>query len=173
MPEHVRRGRPPKTSGTAKRPQFNARIRPALREALEAAAKENRRSVSEEAEARLEQSLTLERLLGDKASADFALLLGATFILAGRQAVAFDGRPDSTTTEWLKDGWIYEAAAFSVTDVLWQRHPAPGQYWGTFREWVKRIFARGAIRCGKTIAAGDELKIELSRGDLMREGELR
>jgi len=52
----LRRGRPPK-DGEGKRASFNTRIRAALKQDLEAAAAAHGRSLSEEIEARLEQSM--------------------------------------------------------------------------------------------------------------------
>src|SRR5580704_9417230 len=59
------RGRPPLDPGVAKRASFNTRLRPALKLALETAAKQEGRSLSEEIEFRLEQSLDDERHLAD------------------------------------------------------------------------------------------------------------
>jgi hypothetical protein len=61
MVEGKRRGRPPLEPGRAKRASFNTRIRPALKLALDTAAKEQGRSLSEEIEFRLERSLDEER----------------------------------------------------------------------------------------------------------------
>jgi len=60
MAKEMRRGRPPKTLGEPKRAQFNTRLRPSLKEALDADAQANGRSLSEEIELRLEQSLSQE-----------------------------------------------------------------------------------------------------------------
>jgi hypothetical protein len=173
MPMDLRRGRPPKTVGEPRTAQFNIRARPSFRAKLAEAAEANQRALSEEAEARIEQSFAFEQLFGDTASADFALLLGATFMLAGRQAAALDGHPEWGAAEWQRDPWCFESAAFAVADVLWSRHPAPGKYFGSFRDnWLRRLFARGAIRCGKTAADDEELQIKLTRADLRREGKL-
>jgi hypothetical protein len=173
MPVDLRRGRPPKTTGEPRTAQFNIRARPSFRAKLAEAAQTSGRSLSEEAEARIEQSFAFDQLFGDTTAVDFMLMLGGTFALSGRRAAELDGHPEWSTTAWRRDPWCFESAAFSVMDALWQRHPAPGKYWGSFRDnWMRRLFARGAIRCGKTAADDEELQIKLTRADLHREGEL-
>jgi hypothetical protein len=67
-----RRGRPPLHRGEAKRAQITTRIRPSVKERLDQAASANRRSVSEEIEARMEASFdeagTVAALIGTVAA---------------------------------------------------------------------------------------------------------
>jgi hypothetical protein len=64
MVQGKQRGRPPLEPGKAKRAAFNTRLRPSLKLALEAAAKQEGRSLSEEIEFRLERSLEDQRQIG-------------------------------------------------------------------------------------------------------------
>jgi Arc-like DNA binding domain len=168
----TRRGRPSLTPGEAKRSQFNTRLRASLKLALDDAARSSGRSLSEEIEARLEQSLTLESIFGGREVFDLALLLAATFALAGQRAAETDNHPDWRAAQWRNDPWCYETAIFAVADVLWQQHPAPGMYWGSCRVWLSRLFARLAARCGKAKAPRKELTIKAAPSDLSLEGAL-
>jgi hypothetical protein len=66
MSEHAetpkRIGRPPKYPGEGKRPTLTFRVRGKLHEQLQAAAAASERSISEEIEARLEESFRREEL---------------------------------------------------------------------------------------------------------------
>jgi hypothetical protein len=121
----------------AKRSQFGARIRLALREKLEAAAQENGRSVSEEAEARLEASFILEgALMGPD-----PLRMAAVFVIAGQRAAEYENHPEWIATgEWRADPACYETAIFAVTKMLWQQHPnrSKVEQW-SWREWCGRL----------------------------------
>jgi hypothetical protein len=76
MSKEMRRGRPPKTLGEPKRAQFNTRLRPSLKKALDADAQANGRSLSEEIEFRLERSFSEEARARDLREM-LALALGA------------------------------------------------------------------------------------------------
>lgn len=135
MPKDARRGRPPKTPGEAKRSQFNTRVRPSLKAALDVAAKTNRRSVSEEVEARLEQSLLLETILGGRD----ALFMAATFTLAGQRAAEHEGHPEWDPVEWREDPVCYQTAILAVVKELWRRHPRQSEIAWSWREWISRL----------------------------------
>jgi hypothetical protein len=135
-PKDTRRGRPPKTPGEAKRAQFNARLRPSLKAALDGAARANRRSVSEEVEARLEQSFTLETVLGGRD----ALIMAATFVLAGQRAAEHEGHPDWGPAQWREDPTCYQTAILAVAKTLWLQHPDQGGIGWSWREWISRLF---------------------------------
>jgi hypothetical protein len=178
MSEDVKRGRPKTHSTVAKRPQFNARIRPALRMNLEIAAKRNQRSLSEEAEAQLEHAYLIDRFFGDGASADLAITLAQAFVGAGRIAAtlsAIDSKASGHYAHptWSEDPGCYEYALFAALETLFQQHPAPGQHWEKGRELLRRAFTRLAIRHGKTAAETDDLQIQLTPADFLREGELK
>jgi len=128
-----RRGRPLKPDTVAKRTQFAARIRVALREKLQAAATANGRTVSEEAEFRLEESFLREGML----VVPEALRLTATFVISGQHAGGYEG---IAAGEWPADGRCYETAALAVLRMLWAHHPKrEGVKWA-WREWFIRAF---------------------------------
>jgi hypothetical protein len=141
-PKDTRRGRPPRTPGEAKRAQFNARLRPSLKAALEAAAWVNRRSLSEEIEGRLEQSFTLETVLGGRD----ALVMSATFVLAGQRAAEHEGHPEWGPAQWREDPVCYETAILAVARALWDRHPDQAGIKWSWREWISRLFGHLAGR---------------------------
>jgi hypothetical protein len=142
MAKDTRRGRPPKTLGEAKRAQFNTRLRPSLKAALDAAARANGRSVSEEVEARLEQSLTLETFLGGRD----ALIMAATFALAGQRAAEHEGHPEWGLAQWRQDPVCYETAILAVAKSLWLQHPDQDGIKWSWREWVSRLSGQLAGR---------------------------
>ena len=77
------RGRPPLDPGVAKRASFNTRLRPALKLALETAAKQEGRSLSEEIEFRLERSLDDERHLADALELGFGRQVAGLMLAIG------------------------------------------------------------------------------------------
>jgi hypothetical protein len=81
--EGKRRGRPPLEPGKAKRAAFNARLRPALKLALETAARQQGRSLSEEIEFRLERSLDQERHLADALELSFGRQVAGLMLAIG------------------------------------------------------------------------------------------
>lgn len=143
-----KRGRPIKAPGVAKRAQFNARLRPAIREKLEAAARENQRSVSEEAETRLEQSFVFETAL----QGPYPLMMAVAFEIAGQHAAMFEKRPEwIPTKEWQKDAACFEAALFETVKAMWREHPEPGNHaalwWcGRLRSYLGGLFMPGVTR---------------------------
>jgi hypothetical protein len=98
-----RRGRPPKTGGEAKRAPFFTRMRPSIKARLEEAARQNQRSVSEEAEARLEQSFETRPLLGALQMGYGQL--GAVLVLIGELAIAAerDATPGEEVLAMMRD----------------------------------------------------------------------
>jgi Arc-like DNA binding dprotein len=149
MPKVTQRGRPPKTPGEAKRAQFNTRVRPSLKSALDVAAQANRRSVSEEVEARLEQSFSLETILGSQE----ALLPAAAFALAGQHAAEATGQP---VADWRNDRHCYEEAMLALLEVLWRQHPGPGDIpWRARRYWLQRAIGRLAAPYRETLNEED------------------
>ena len=84
-----KRGRPPKTSGEAKRSSFNTRIRSKLKTRLEMEAEKAGRSLSEEIEHRLEASLLEDDArfadFGGKGGYDLFHLVGKTLRVIGEQ----------------------------------------------------------------------------------------
>jgi hypothetical protein len=160
MPKVTRRGRPPKTPGEAKRAQFNTRVRPSLKSALDVAAQANRRSVSEEVEARLEQSFSLETILGSQE----ALLPAAAFALAGQHVAEASGHP---VAEWRNDRHCYEEAMLALLEVLWRQHPAPSDIpWQARRYWLERAIGRLAAPYRQSLNEKD-LTLRPSAVDLL------
>jgi hypothetical protein len=81
----ARRGRPPLKSGEAKRASFNTRLRNALKEHLEEAARATGRSLSEEIESRLERSFDrTESLGGLEYEALFQMMAAAARVIEAR-----------------------------------------------------------------------------------------
>ena len=117
----------------AKRSQFATRIRAALREQLEAAAQENGRSLSEEAEMRLEMYSFLEKLVGPQ-----ALRAMAAFMTGGQQAAVVQGHPEwLENDEWQRNESCFETAVYRATQTLWQFHPTKTSQ--TWRESQARM----------------------------------
>jgi hypothetical protein len=129
--KETRRGRPQKPAGVAKRAQFNARVRPALRDQIERAAQENHRSISEEAESAIERSFLIDQVLGGK----YPLLMASAFTLAGQHAGAFKGLAGDA---WQSDPECYSAALLAVVKEFWRQHPGKVE-WGGCKEWCERI----------------------------------
>jgi len=116
VPKGIQRGRPPKTAGEAKRAQFNTRLRPRLKLALETAAQENRRSVSEEVEFRLEWSFAeMERLGGPTVFSTFLAMVD----IAKSQAAYRD-------VDWMRDRATFDIVLEEWSG-LWTRLFRPAE----------------------------------------------
>lgn len=161
MPKDARRGRPPKTAGEAKRAQFNTRLRPSLKEALEAAARANGRSASEEIEVRLEQSVALQTLIGSQEG----LLPAIAFSLAGQRAAEVSGHP---VAEWRSDQYCFEEGMLALLEVLCRQLPVSG--WPARRHFLQRAIGRLAAPYKKTLT-GKDLTIKPSTVDLYTAAE--
>jgi len=101
------RGRPPLDPGVAKRASFNTRLRPALKLALETAAKQEGRSLSEEIEFRLEQSLDEERHMADALELGFGRQVAGLMLAIGH--VMKEAEPARRPGEL---GWLSNPEAF-------------------------------------------------------------
>ena len=143
-----RQGRPKKPDPVAKRPQFNARVRPAVRDQLERAAQENRRSISEEAESRIERSFLLDQVLGGR----YPLLVAAALTLAGQQAAAFKGLPIEA---WQTEPECFETALLAAVKTLWAQHPGKVEW--SWKEWCSRLAGH---------LGGSRAPIDASRDDM-------
>jgi len=160
MSKDTRRGRPPRTPGEAKTAQFNTRARPSLKAKLDAAAHANQRSVSEEVEVRLQESFSLETLLGSRE----ALFPAVAFVLSGQHAAEISGHP---VAEWRSDRHCYEEAMLALVEVLWRQHPDPGDIpWRARRYWLQRVVGRLAAPFRKMLDEKD-LTITPSAADLL------
>jgi len=118
------RGRPPKTGGEVKRSKVFMRMRPSVKAALDAEAREAGRSLSEEIEARLEASLRGERSLDERLddiygrhAAELMKLIGR--ILRGSPAWAGVSAED----EWLNHPIAYTMAERQIRRMLERLRP--------------------------------------------------
>jgi hypothetical protein len=133
----------------AKRPQFNARVRPATRDQIERAAQENHRSISEEVEARIERSFLLDQVLGGK----YPLMMASAFTLAGQHAGAFKGLAGDA---WQSDPECYSAALLAVVKEFWRQAPSKVE-WEDCKEWCERLVGH---------LGGSHAPIDASRVDM-------
>jgi hypothetical protein len=132
-PAPRRRGRPALPSEEGKRYAVGIRTTKKLKDLLQRAADSSGRSVAQEIETRLEQSFSLETLLGSPE----AVLPAAAFALAGQQAAEVSGHP---AAEWRNDRHCYETAMVALVEVLWRQHPDRG--WRAIRYWLQRVIGR-------------------------------
>jgi hypothetical protein len=107
MVQGKQRGRPQLEPGKAKRASFNTRLRPALKAALETAAKQEGRSLSEEIEFRLEQSLDEERHMADALELGFGRQVAGLMLAIGH--VMKEAEPARRPGEL---GWLSNPEAF-------------------------------------------------------------
>ena len=129
------RGRPPKSPADRKRNNVTIRMRDATRQGLEVQAAKNQRSLSEEAEYRIERSFTEEAALGGPEMRMLAMEMVATFHNRGGR-LQNDG-----PKEWMTRVEPYTNAMIGAIDVLMRNHPddkaeylraAIDQYFGTY-----------------------------------------
>ena len=153
-----RQGRPKKPDPVAKRPQFNARVRPALRDQIERAAQENRRSISEEAESRIERSFLLDQVLGGK----YPLLMAAALTLAGRRAGAFKGLAGDA---WQSDPECYSAALLAAVKALWREYP--GKVENGWKEWCERLVGNLGGTYAPLNASRDDMTVKPDMHEVM------
>jgi hypothetical protein len=107
--------------------------------------------LSEEIEGRLEQSFTLETVLGGRD----ALVMAATFVLAGERAAKHEGHPEWGPAQWREDPVCYETAILAVARALWDRHPDQAGIKWSWREWIARLFGHLAGRYAPTSTIDD------------------
>jgi hypothetical protein len=123
--ERKRRGRPPLNPGEAKRASFNTRLRPSLKERLEAEARESGRSLSEQIEFRLERACRdddaldalFDAMVGGARNAGVLLYLGRIF----RDASSIAGF--NQNADWLDDSGEFEAVRLAVDKALLKLRP--------------------------------------------------
>src|SRR5690348_4340883 len=118
-------GRPPKPEGEAKRAYFQTRIREPQRQRLDAAAAVNGRSLSEEIEQRLEESLADEDRLVAALGRTYGRQAAAVMLLVGEvlgraaphmgfmRSFALEGAED-----WLNDPFAFEQAVRAIALIL-------------------------------------------------------
>lgn len=116
-----RRGRPPLPADQRKRASINTRLRPPLKERLEARAAEHGRSLSEEIESRLEQSEQIYESFGGYDTYRFMQLLGGT-IFEIEQTTGKSWRTDLETLEQVREALDLMLLVFSRGV---ENHPLP------------------------------------------------
>jgi hypothetical protein len=123
----TKRGRPPKPPAARKRNNLTIRVRDKLKADLEANAAGNQRSLSEEAEFRLERSFSeesfIDHALGGADMRQMAILMISAFSSAGRRGALASGHPEWTPAEWLQDPYCYKQAMLGALQALAPAHP--------------------------------------------------
>lgn len=123
MAKQAQRGRPRKDQ---KRTPTSLRIAPSLRERLESAAAENGRSITQEAELRLDQTFLIQDLLDQvldlafsHVNADLLQILGTIVKKASLAARAIGG-----DYYWRDDGSVFKATQDLIAEVFSELRPA-------------------------------------------------
>jgi hypothetical protein len=151
-----KRGRPAGPPEEVKRHALGIRTTKKLKNLLQRAADSSGRSVAQEIEFRLEQSFSLESLLGRQE----ALLPAVAFELSGKHRAAATGHP---AADWWNDQFSYEEAITATVETLWLQHPADG--WSQRRHWLQRLLGRLVAPYRKTLS-DEDLTIKPSAVDL-------
>jgi hypothetical protein len=119
------RGRPPKPSEARKRNVLTIRVRDRLKADLEAAAAENQRSLSEEAEFRLEWALRTDKLLSQaleiaygRELAGLVRAMARPMKEAGTMAGVHAVRAPEDWREWWKNPYAYDEFVRAAVCVL-------------------------------------------------------
>jgi hypothetical protein len=102
------RGRPPKPAGEAKRAFFNTRLRASTKDALDSAAAERGRSLSEEIEARLDESIDRDARYGGPLGRGFMEMVGAVIEHVYHR----------TGKSWLDDDMAYSGTLLAFQGML-------------------------------------------------------
>jgi hypothetical protein len=124
MAERSKRiGRPTKAGKEGEKSALGVRASAELKQRLIHAAERNGRSLSQEAEMRLERSFSEERGWGGPAIQHMAYLMASTFALAGSRAAHAKQHGDWTPEEWIHEPYCYEAAVAAVMDRLLSERP--------------------------------------------------
>ena len=114
-----RRGPPPKGDYAGKAKTINTRVTPDLRGWLEKAAKQSRRSLSQEIETRLRRTFREEEDLAKQfGSADAARVLAAI-----AQTLNMMRNPKNPDADWLHDPYAFAFAAEAINATLYLVRP--------------------------------------------------
>jgi hypothetical protein len=123
--------------GVAKRASFNTRLRPALKLALETAAKQEGRSLSEEIEFRLERSLDEERHLADALELGFGRQVAGLMLAIGYVIKEIIPARRPGEIGWLSNPEAFHAVVESVNLLLQVIDPdAHPEGWAILRRAV-------------------------------------
>lgn len=163
MSDTKRRGRPPKPAAEKRRATLTLRIRDELRQSLENEAAKNQRSLSEEAEARLERRTREDRLLPDLLEISFGSQLAEMLLSIGkamRQAgssAAYISDPKSAGLHWEQNAYAFGQAAIAANVIIDHRRP-PGD--PTWREHHPTVVLTPEFVAGKkaiTVPVGTQV----------------
>jgi hypothetical protein len=113
-----RRGRPAKEPTEGERIPFSLRITADLKRDLEGAIAVSGRSLSQEAEYRLNRSFSDDSLFPSPDMRFWAVYMAGKFHSIGSKAAADKGHPEWTDREWMADPECFQEAAFQVMNSL-------------------------------------------------------
>jgi hypothetical protein len=108
------------TRGEVRRTPLNMRTTQATRARLEATARANGRSLTEQVEHLIERSTEQEDLFGGPEGRRVVYEMGTAFLLGGQ----FSAGPDVPVKEWLRDTGACSSALASAVDALARTLPA-------------------------------------------------
>jgi hypothetical protein len=132
MTEKMRRaGRPPVASKLGQKATIGVRITPNLKDELNREAAANDRSLSQEAELRLEFSFRTSGLLAQTLAlaygprvAGLLMLMGEALNMIGRSKARETSRPDAEWSDWPVSATGFDEAARGVVEVLERLRPS-------------------------------------------------
>jgi hypothetical protein len=141
-----KRGRPTKAPVAGERIPLSLRVTADLKRKLEAAA--DGRSLSQEAEFRINQSFAYEGLFSSPETRAWAILKAGEFHNAGSAAAGRTGI-DTADSSWMKDPAARLEATFSVMNALLRDlEGQPGADRDTISAWLKHLKDRFDSRHG-------------------------
>jgi TraY domain-containing protein len=121
----ARMGRPPKAPTPGERIGMSLRVTPDMKNRLDQAAQDNGRSLSQEAEVRLEQSFRDDDLLPQLMAAAYGerlagvlMMVGAAMSLAGRGTGTLTTLNAEGAANWMDHPWAFEQSRAAIDRVL-------------------------------------------------------
>jgi hypothetical protein len=141
-----RAGRPLKTPEPGARASLGLKVTGDIKQRLDAAARANGRTQSQEAEARLERSFQDELLLPQlldmaygRQTAGLLLLIGECLRTAAPDSASFAGaRIEAHTDDWMDWPWAVRQASEAIEAILEALEP-PGTKDAPFPEWIESM----------------------------------
>jgi hypothetical protein len=128
-----------------KRIPLSMRITPALRDLLVSQAAENGRSITQEAEIRLQQSFTgIDELFDGRVGFNWVKLMYANFKFAAEQHADNNCHPKSGANEWLRDRGCFEAGLSALVRTAWAQHPDPAA--ADYPAFLEQLYRRWQSR---------------------------
>lgn len=187
MPEKAkRRGRPTKPPVAGERVPLSLRVTADAKQRLEASAEQNGRSLSQEAEVRLEQSFRDDDLLPQLMAAAYGerlagilMMMGSAMSMVGRQAGFAQTFTLEGSANWIDQPWPYLQAQYAAEHILDTLRPegeaVPPQALVALGELpslpagLSDHYGRGFANGYLAAAAGEGVTAELRRwSDLVR-----